>query len=331
FEMGINYIDTAPYYGDGQSEVIVGKALKGWRDRVYLSTKNPIEDASGANFLRRLENSLKKLNQEWIDFYHMWGIDWEAFEQRINQPDGPLAAAQKAKAEGLIKHISFSFHGKPEELLKLIDTGEFESVLCQYNLLDRSNETAIAHAHAKGLGVAVMGPVGGGRLGNPSPVIHNLIPGGVKSSPEIALRFVFANPGVDVALSGMGSIAMVDQNVAIAGADTALTLAEQAQVTAALEQHKQLADLYCTGCGYCMPCPNNVNIPENFTYLNYHRVYALTDYAREQYRILGTSEQPWVSGKKASDCLECGVCETKCPQKIPIMKQLKEVHRVLEG
>ncbi len=200
FELGVNYIDTAPYYCDGESEVIVGKALKGWRDKVYLSTKNPIEDDSGVNYRGRLESSLKKLDVDYIDFYHMWGINWQTYEEKIIAPDGPLQAALKAKEEGLIKHLSFSFHDIPENMIKLIDTGHFETVLCQYNILDRKNEEAIAHAKAKGLGVVIMGPVGGGRLGAPSQVIQNLLPGKSTSSAELALRFVISNPNVTCAL-----------------------------------------------------------------------------------------------------------------------------------
>ena len=126
----------------------------------------------------------------------MWGINWKVYQEKIDVPNGPLEAAYKAKEDGLIKHISFSFHDKPENLFKIIDTGHFESMLVQYNLLDRSNEEAIAYAKSKGLGVAVMGPVGGGRLGAPSEAIIKMIPGGVKSTAEAALRFVFANPNV---------------------------------------------------------------------------------------------------------------------------------------
>jgi predicted aldo/keto reductase-like oxidoreductase len=157
FELGVNYVDTAPYYCDGDSEIIVGQALKGWRDRVYLSTKNPVENSSGADWRRRLEKSLTKLSTDWIDFYHMWGIGWKDYEEDINVADGPLAAAFKAKEEGLIKHISFSFHDKPENLIKLVDTGHFESVLCQYILLDRATRRR-SPLPCKGLGVVIMGP-----------------------------------------------------------------------------------------------------------------------------------------------------------------------------
>ncbi len=322
FELGVNYVDTAPYYCEKESEIIVGKALKGWRDKVYLSTKNPIEDASGAHYRERLENSLKKLDADYIDFYHMWGISLDTFNDRINVKDGPLEAALRAKEEGLIRHISFSFHDKPENLLTLIDTGCFETVLCQYNMLDRGNEAAIAHAQEKGLGVVVMGPVGGGRLGEPSPVIKKMMPSGVVSSAELALRFVIANPNVTCALSGMGSMAMVEENTRVASNTAQLSEAELESINLAMLENKKLAELYCTGCNYCMPCPQGVNIPLNFQLMNYHRVYGLTDYARKEFTQIGKVD--WMKGKDASACIDCGVCETKCPQKIKIRAQLKE-------
>lgn len=327
FELGVNYVDTAPYYCDGDSEIIVGQALKGWRDKVYLSTKNPIENSSGDDWRRRLEKSLAKLSTDCIDFYHLWGISWKAFEEQINVPDGPLEAAAKAKDEGLVKHLSFSFHDQPENMIRLVDTGYFESVLCQYNLLDRANEAAIAHAQAKGLGVVIMGPVGGGRLGAPSEAIEKLLPGKRFSSAEIALRFVLTNPNVSCALSGMSSLQMVEENAAVASDDSPLRPDEVERLNLAMEENKKMAELYCTGCNYCMPCPFGVNIPLNFQIMNYHRVYGLTQYAKEQYRAIGTNDS--MKSKNAAACTECGVCETKCPQKIQIRKQLKETAEAL--
>ncbi len=327
YELGVNYIDTAPYYCEGESEIIVGKAIKGIRDKVYLSTKNPIEDDSGEHFMQRLEKSLKKLDTDYIDFYHMWGISWEQFVDKINVKNGPLEFAQRAKEQGIIRHISFSFHDKPENMIKLIDTGYFETVLCQYNMLDRSNEAAIAHAHKSGLGVVVMGPVGGGRLGEPSPVIQKLIPGGSKSSAELALRFVISNPNVTCALSGMGSIEMVEQNVQTASNTAELTVVELDSINSAMEQNKKLADLYCTGCNYCMPCPQEVNIPLNFQLMNYHKVYGLTEHAKSAYQQIGKFD--WMKGKPASECIDCGICEEKCPQKLSIREQLRETAKTL--
>jgi predicted aldo/keto reductase-like oxidoreductase len=329
YELGVNYFDTAPYYCEKESEVVLGKAIKPWRDEILLSTKCPIESEKGSDYRKKLEDSLRKLDVDHIDFYHMWGINWKAYEERISVPGGPMEEAYKAKAEGLIRHISFSFHDTPEALVKLIDTGHFESMTVQYNLLDRANEQAIHHAREKGLGVVIMGPVGGGRLAGFSPEIAQMVPGGVKSNAEIALRFVLGHPGVSCALSGMSTLQMVEENAATASREEPLSDAERAQVMAALEETQKLADLYCTGCGYCMPCPNDVNIPKNFEYMNYYRVYGLKDYAREAYADLGHSE--WVKGLKAEACIQCGECEPKCPQHIPIIEQLEEVARVLGG
>jgi len=329
YELGITYFDTAPYYCKSESETVLGKAIKPWRDEIILSTKCPIEDAEGAHYREKLETSLRKLDVEHIDFYHMWGINWKSYEENIIAPGGPLDEARKAKEEGLIRHISFSFHDTPEALERLINTGHFESMTVQYNLLDRANEQGIHLAREKGLGVVIMGPVGGGRLAGFSPEIAKLVPGGVKSNPEIALRFVFSHPGVSCAISGMGSVQMVEENVATASREEPLSDQERAQIMAALDETKRLTDLYCTACDYCMPCPNDVNIPKNFEYMNYHRVYGLKEYARQSYADLGVKNTEWTKGLKAEFCIECDECEPKCPQNIPIIEQLQEVVRVL--
>jgi len=329
YELGVTYFDTALYYCSNESEIVLGKAIKPWRDKILLSTKCPIEDADGKHYREHLETSLRKLDVATIDFYHMWGIDWKTYEQSIVAPGGPLDEAHKAKEEGLIRHISFSFHDTPEALVRLIDSGHFESMTVQYNLLDRANEQAIHHAREKGLGVVIMGPVGGGRLAGFSADIARLVPGGVKGTPEIALRFVLSHPGVSCALSGMGTIEMVEQNVATASREEPLSEAERAQILAALDETRRLADLYCTGCGYCQPCPNDVNIPRNFEVMNYYRVYGLKEYARQAYADLGVKDTEWVKGLKAEFCVQCGECEPKCPQHISIMEQLEEVARVL--
>ena len=328
YELGVNYFDTAPYYCKRESEIVVGKAIKPFRDKICLSTKNDVEDASGPHWRERLELSLRKLDTGYVDFYHMWGISWKQYQERIDVKRGPLAAARRAQREGLIRHLSFSFHDSPDALIRLIDSGHFESMTVQYNLLDRANEPGIAHARERGLGVVIMGPVGGGRLAAFSPEINRLVPGGARSTPELALRFVLSNPGVCVALSGMSSVQMVEENVATASRIDPLSDDERVRMGQALDEIRKLADLYCTGCGYCLPCPNGVNIPKNFEYMNYARLYGLKDFAREAYANLGKPGQ-WVSGWPATACIECGECEPKCPQKIPIIEQLKEVAREL--
>jgi predicted aldo/keto reductase-like oxidoreductase len=323
YELGINYYDTAPGYCDGRSEPYVGKALKGIRDKVYLSTKNPIRDASGENFKKRLDDSLQLLDTDYIDFYHMWGLNLKAFEELVMAPNGPMQAAERLREDGIIRHISFSFHDKPESLLRIIDSGRFETMLVQYNILDRANEPGIAHAHDKGLGVAIMGPVGGGRLAAPSERIRSMIPGGTKTTSEMALRFVMSNHNVSTVLSGMGAMQQVEENAAIASRDEPLTTEERERVTEILAENKRLCELYCTGCKYCMPCPNEVNIPNIFELVNYYRVWGLEDFAREHYAQIGKE------GHDATLCVECGECEDKCPQKLHIIDQLKEAHKTL--
>ncbi len=328
-ELGVNYFDTAPGYCEKQSEIIVGKALKGRRDQVYLSTKYPSEEASGDDLERKLETSLKKLDTDYIDFYHMWGISLKTFVERLDTPDGPMARARKLRDAGVIRHISFSFHDAPENMIEIIRRGEgvFASVLCQYNLLDRANEDAIAYAHEQGLGVTIMGPVGGGRLGAPSKVIQDLLPGKVQSSAEMALRFVMNNRNVNIALSGMSSMDMVEENAAVASNMEPLTPEEEARIAASLEENRRLADLYCTGCNYCMPCPKGINIPEIFKMMNYHRVYGLTKFARDNYARIG--KDPWLNFQNAAACVQCGACEKKCPQHLHIREQLRAAHEAL--
>ena len=327
-ELGVNYFDTAPGYCDTISEIIVGKALKGRRNQVYLSTKYPTEVGTGDDYEKKLEISLKKLDTDYIDFYHFWGISLDTWEKKLDTPDGPLARALKLRDQGVIRHISFSFHDKPENMMEIIrrGQGQLASVLCQYNLLDRANEDAIAFAHEQGLGVTIMGPVGGGRLGAPSQVIQDLLPGKVQSSAEMALRFVMNNPNVNIALSGMSSMEMVEENARVASDMSPLSAEENARVDAMMEENRRLAELYCTSCNYCMPCPKGLNIPEIFKMMNYHRVYGLTDYAKKTYAAIGSGNLKF---QNAASCVGCGQCEKKCPQHLHIREQLRVTHDTL--
>jgi predicted aldo/keto reductase-like oxidoreductase len=328
-DLGVNYFDSAVGYCNSQSETVLGKALVGRRQGLVISTKYPTWQpytCTADDCRRILEQSLSRLSLDSLDVYHMHSLDWSA-AQRVLAPGGALDGARKAKEEGLVKHLAFSFHDEAKRMIDIINAADdFESVTCQYNLLDRSNEESIAYAHEKGLGVVIMGPVGGGRLGFPSEQLMRMVPGGVKSTPEIALRFVLANPNVTVALSGMNSAAMVEENAATASREEPLSEEERQRVLEALAENRRLAELYCTGCGYCMPCPNGVNIPENFRLMNLHRVYGLTQVARQRYARFGPKEE---NNLNAAACVECGTCEPKCPQKIPIIEQLKETHRAL--
>ncbi|MHA1211177.1 MAG: aldo/keto reductase, partial [Candidatus Heimdallarchaeota archaeon] len=162
---GITYVDTAYVYHRGQSEVLLGKALKdGYRKKVAIMTKNPVRKVETADdYDKFLNEELERLDVEYIDVYLFHGLTKERYDDKVIKL-GLLDRAKKAKADGKIKHIGFSSHDKPDKIIELIDTGEFEAILVQYNILDKTNEQVIEHAANKGLGVCVMGPVAGGRL-----------------------------------------------------------------------------------------------------------------------------------------------------------------------
>ena len=318
-DSGINYIDTAWAYLNETSERAVGEALVG-RDRstIFVSTKNPI-NTEPAEYRKRLDLQLKKLKTDYIDFYHIHGLNWTVYQYKA-KAKGYMDDLQKAKAEGLIRHISFSSHDNPANIMKLIDTGEFESMLVQYNLLHRYNEAAIARAVDRGMGVTIMGPVGGGRI----TFLSQLKPREERSLAELALRFVFANPNVGAALSGMNTLEMVEKNVKVADHNEPLSPIENEDINAMLSQIKGLEDLYCTGCGYCLPCPNKVDIPTNLLLLNYIRIYGSQQNFRDGFIQL--YHKRLVPNEEAAEfCIECGECLDKCPQKIEIPERMKDV------
>ncbi len=320
FELGVNYIDSAAGYCGSDSETAIGKALKGWRDKIIVSTKNPSwSKGNDDGFWRSLEGSLKKLDINQIDLYCLHSLDGKGFDNHVNCKGGSYKSLVKAKEQGLIKHICFSFHDWPKELERICRSGLFDVVTCQYNILDRINEPIFPIIRKLGMGIVVMGPVGGGRLGAPSDALMKIIPGAA-SVPEVALRFVFANPYVSVAISGMTEVKQVEENCRIA-AKTSLSAAEKRKVETVLARYKKLADLYCTGCKYCMPCPQGVKIPANFDSLNEYRVYELKDRAKREYAN---------RDNRAALCIGCGKCITKCPQKINIISQLHETVRTLD-
>ncbi|NOY81535.1 MAG: 4Fe-4S dicluster domain-containing protein [Kiritimatiellaeota bacterium] len=324
FEAGVNYIDTAVNYCNQDSQRVVGEALKGWRDRVIVSTKNHYYGEDEGEWRRLLEDSLERLGVDWIDIYNHHGISWQRY---INAVKPRLAKwMRKARDEGLIRHICCSYHDNCENLKRLVDSGYPEVITLQYNLLDRSLEEGIAHAAAKGVAVVVMGPVGGGRLGAPSPVLEAMVPG-IRRVPELALRFVLANPDVSVALSGMSTMEQVEENLRTASDPTPLTEQNRTAIAEHLVRLRKLAELYCTGCGYCVPCPAEIGIPDTLSAYNTGRVYGLWNAARTAYRRL--LKRPGQKGVDA--CIDCGKCEEKCPQNIPVRKYLQEAHAALTG
>ncbi len=318
--LGINYFDAAYGYCHGNCEAALGEALKPYRKDVYLSTKLPLWDLKATeDFDRLLSEQLHRLQTDYIDFYHFHSVNRTLWNEKVLQY-GLLEKMREYKEKGVIRHISFSYHDDIQLMKEIIDTGLFSTVLCQYNLLDRSYEEGIAYAASKGMGVVVMGPVGGGRLEKPTPNLERFLVHTGTSLPDTALRFVWSNPNVSVALSGMGSMEMLLENAQSMNRFRPFSSAEQEALVQISEEFQKMADLYCTGCEYCLPCPKGIKIPEVFRALIYHKVYGLTENAKNRFAPL----------KEATlQCVSCGQCEKKCPQKIPIPQRLQETAELL--
>ncbi len=314
FELGVNYVDTAVGYCHQLSQPIVGEALRRWTgERIYVSTKNHYFGADERAWWKNLENSLSLLGIPAIDIYNFHGMNKKMWDAWVKPESGMLSWMKRAHAQGLVRRICFSFHDNADALREIAGSGEFAAVTLQYNLIDRTLEEALPDVAEMGLGVIVMGPVGGGRLRSGGGAFSELLEGA--STPETALRFVLSNPNVTLAISGMSTIEQLEQNAAVAARPEPLTAPERARVDTELSRLQGLADLYCTGCNYCMPCPSGVEIARNFLAVNYDRVYGMSDLAKRMYEH---------SAGKATYCIACGKCEPKCPQNIPIRVQLRE-------
>lgn len=323
---GVNYVDTAwPYHG-GNSEILVGKALKdGYRQRTYLATKLPtwlIKEQGDMD--KYLDEQLKKLQTDYVDFYLLHALDKSRWEN-LKKLD-VLKWAEKAKSEGKIKHIGFSFHDEYSVFQDIIDYyDKWDFCQIQYNYMDidvQAGEKGLKYAASKGLGVVIMEPIRGGRLaGNPpKPVMDLWNTAENKRTPaDWALQWLWNQPEVSVVLSGMSTFEQVKQNIESANNSgiNKLTQQEVELVNKVRDKYKELSPVACTGCNYCMPCPNGVNIPRNFELYNEAHMYNTYDSNRKSYVDLKDA--------KASSCVECGACESVCPQHLTIIDYLKDV------
>jgi predicted aldo/keto reductase-like oxidoreductase len=319
---GINYIDTAFPYCHEQSEMVVGKAVKSWEGEVYVSSKSPIwRIEKEGDYRKYLEISLERLDRDYIDFYHFHNLSEYFFEEKIDKYN-VIEEAQKLKEEGLIKHISFSFHDYPEFFIRLVNMGIMETVLCQYNFLDTTNEDAIAYAVSKGVGVAAMGPVAGGR-------VRDLKVDAIKGSQDIdivslALRFVFSNKDISTALSGMEDLEMLRANLKTAEGPEDISSKEKDFIETVLGNAKVQETIPCNECDYCEDCPNDIPISRIFKNYNYYLLTDLEGPAKWQYGLIGKYD----NNSQADKCSECGQCEDACPQNIEIIEELKKIHKV---
>jgi hypothetical protein len=328
---GVNYIDTAYPYHKGNSEIIVGKALKdGYRDKVNLATKCPVWLVEKyEDFHKYLDNQLEKLQTDHIDMYLLHALSKERWEKlkELNV----FKFLEEAVISGKIKHPGFSFHDELPVFKEIVDSYDWDFCQIQYNYMDTNYQAGtegLKYAASKGMAVIIMEPLKGGKLAKNPPKevqdIWNKAP--IKRSPaDWALRWIWNHEEVTAILSGMGEIEQVIENINIAenSLPNSMNSYELNLVNEAKNMYNKLIKVDCTGCNYCMPCPFGVNIPKNFALYNESSMYNdIKGYSFAYNNSLSKEA-------KANNCQECGLCETKCPQNISIREHLKEVHSTL--
>jgi uncharacterized protein len=329
---GVNYIDTAyPYHGSGmahggESEPFVGRVLKsGYREKVQLATKLPswlIQ--SRADMDRYLNEQLQRLQTDHIDFYLIHALDRSNWPKVRNA--GLEDFVQHALKDGRIRHVGFSFHDKLDLFKEIVDAFDWSFCQIQYNYLDetfQAGKEGMCYAAQKGLGITIMEPLRGGRLAHPPKEVEELFhQAELQRTPEDwALRWILNHPEVSTILSGMNEMEQVVENISVASTAEAnmLTENERSIVEHAKTIFSSKIKVNCTACEYCMPCPNEVNIPSCFSAYNDYHIFGRKDL------------YSWVrKNQRASNCIECGECESKCPQQLPIMEELKNVAALFE-
>ncbi len=330
-ESGVNYLDSAYTYHNGKSEALLGEFLRGgYREQVRLATKCPVWMVErGEDFDRFLAEQMRRLRTDHIEYYLFHGLNarrWEAIGEL-----GLLARAEAAVKDGRIGGIGFSFHDDFATFKEIVD-GYEGWALCQiqYNYMDTENQAGtrgLSYAAEKGLPVVVMEPLLGGNLARPPREIAAIFEGfPVRRTPaQWALLWLWEQPGISVVLSGMSDMQQLEENLLTAelSATHALNAEELALLEKVRGKFAERAAVPCTACGYCMPCPSGVNIPEVFALYNSLVMY--DDQLTPRFRYHRFLEEK----ERAAACTQCGECEEKCPQAIKVSELMPEVHAVL--
>jgi len=330
---GVNYIDTAWFYHDGNSEFLVGRALNhGYREKVKLATKLPSRNVQTADdFDRFLNEQLTRLQSDHIDFYLLHGLNKVSWP-KLRDLD-VFNWAESALSDGRIGYLGFSFHDEYDVFKEIIDSYD-RWTLCQiqYNFMDteyQAGSKGLRYAAEKGLAVVVMEPIRGGLLASklPETVVGLWESAPKRRSPaEWALQWVWNQPEVSTVLSGMTLMEHVVENVDAAdrSGPNALTDDELSLIDRVKGEYKNRSLIPCTNCRYCLPCPNNVNIPGILSIYNDATIFNDVGRARHLYPIRIQE------GERASQCIECRECEELCPQEIAISEWLEKARELLE-
>ena len=336
-DQGVNYLDTALPYHMGGCEAFLGKALsQGYREKVKLATKLPHWSVDIPDDMDSILNAqLGRLKTQQIDYYLLHALDGRAWDKM--EAMGVADFFSQAKSQGRIINAGFSFHGAEAEFIRIVDAYDWDFCQIQYNYLDRKNQAGtkgLKYAASKDLGVIIMEPLRGGLLGRKPPPAVSAVwqEANIQRTPaEWAFRWIWNHPEVTVVLSGMNDEHHIQENINIAeeGVPESLSKEELTIVQRVEKTYRTLMKAGCTGCGYCMPCPHGVDIPTCFECLNNLNLFGDAKGAAYFYmaRVSGLARSPGL----ASQCQDCGECEEKCPQKLPVRELLKEVSNEFEG
>ena len=332
---GINYFDTAYVYPG--SEAALGEILEknGLRDRVYIATKLPHYLVKNSATLDKIFNEeLRRLRTDHIDYYFMHMLtDTDAWERLKDL--GICSWLEEKKSSGAIGQVGFSYHGGSEMFCKLVDVHEWDFCMIQYNYMDEHSQAGrrgLQYAHGKGLPVFIMEPLRGGKLVSRLPDDAKRIFANyhIKHTPaQWAFRWLWNQPEVSCVLSGMNSKEVVLDNIQTASTSEVGEMgpSEEEMLKNVANAINARMKVGCTGCGYCIPCPKNVDIPGSFAAYNRRyaegRFWSLVDYT-----ICTALRQ---NSTAASNCIGCGKCEQHCPQHIQIVDNLKQVQKEFEG
>lgn len=335
YRSGVNYFDTAYIYPG--SEAAIGEIFERnhIRDNIKIATKLPHYLVKSRDSMDKyFSEQLRRLRTDYIDYYLMHMLtDTDTWNKLISI--GILDWLKEQKERGAIRQIGFSYHGNSDMFCKLIDAYDWDFCQIQYNYLDEHSQAGkkgLQYAASKGIPVIIMEPLRGGRLVNQLPeqalaVIRNHKP--YHTPAEWAFKWLYNQPEVSCVLSGMNSLEMVKENVKTASETSIGSLGEAeekmyAEIIAAINAKMKVG---CTGCGYCMPCPKNVDIPGTFA--AYNRKYTDNYFTALKEYFMCTALRK--NSSAASNCIECGKCELHCPQHIAIRKELKNAKKELEN
>ncbi len=291
----VNFIDTARGYT--VSEEYLGYALEGVRDKFVLATKSMARTREG--MARDIDVSLNNLRTDYIDLYQIHNPSAKDLEQ-VMAEDGALEALLDAKAAGKIGHIGITLHSV-DLFRQAVELPWVETVMFPYNIVETQGEKLITECERRNIGFICMKPLAGGAI----------------EDATTALRFVVSNPAVTVVIPGMADAAEIAQNVEAISNTSPLCADEQKTITAIRES---LGENFCRRCNYCAPCTVGINVSAVFLFEGYYSRYDLKDWASDRYSGLA---------KTASDCIGCGVCETRCPYNLPIRQMLKRAAEVM--